>query len=570
MAFCSKRYPKPFRPQTTFDQEGYPLYQRRDNGITVWKNNVQLDNRWVVPHNLAVLKKYQAHINVEACNKTYLIKYLFKYVNKGPDRAKVKQYAPSTDTHTQSVPNHTASNENESQAGGVDEIAEYMKSRYLSCCEAIWRLFGFEIHGKFPPVERLYVHLPGMNFITVREDTNLGDIVDDEASQMSSLTQWFVANQQSSSGHDLTYCQFPNRYTWDGTSKLWTVRRRGFKLGRLRYVHPSAGETFFLWMLLMVVKGAKNYEDVRTHAGILYPTFREACQARGLIGDDTEWSFIFDEAVLWATPYQLRNLFMTILVYCEVGNVRALFDRYWKYMADDITYRLRVAIDNPSYVPLDIVLQAALMKELAHMFCNNGLSIATYDLPQIDNALADASGNRLILEELSYDKTQLAIDSANMQMQLNQEQRHIYNLVIEAIHSRQSFAYFISGHGGTGKTFLWTAILATLRSQDHIVIAVASCGVASLLLPGGRTAHSRFKIPLDIHENSLCAIGRGTMLAGLLARASLIIWDEAPMSHRYCFEALDRSLHDILSVDDPTKASQLFGGKPILFGGDFR
>lgn len=87
---CSKRYPKPFRPHTSFDQDGYPLYRRRDNGITVWKNNIQLDNRWVVPHNLSVLKKYQAHINVESCNKTYLIKYLFKYVNKGPDRTRVR------------------------------------------------------------------------------------------------------------------------------------------------------------------------------------------------------------------------------------------------------------------------------------------------------------------------------------------------------------------------------------------------------------------------------------------------------------------------------------------------
>ena len=86
---CSKKYPKPFRSETSFDPDGYPLYRRRNDGIVAWKNNVQLDNRWVVPHNLDVLKKYQAHINVEACNKTYLIKYLFKYVNKGFDCAKV-------------------------------------------------------------------------------------------------------------------------------------------------------------------------------------------------------------------------------------------------------------------------------------------------------------------------------------------------------------------------------------------------------------------------------------------------------------------------------------------------
>jgi hypothetical protein len=261
---------------------------------------------------------------------------------------------------------------------------------------------------------------------------------------------------------------------------------------------------------------------------------------------------------------------MTILVYCDVRNVRALFDKYWKYMADDITYRLRAAINNPSYVPVDTILQPALMKELAHMFCNNGLSISAYDLPHSSVASAQATSNRLILEELSYDRTQLAVESVHMHMSLNVQQRQIYDQVIQAVYRRQPFAYFVSGHGGTGKTFLWNAILATLRSQDHIVLAVASCGVASLLPPGGHTAHSRFKIPLDIHESSTCGIGRGTMLAGLVTRASLIIWDEAPMSHKYCFEALDRSLRDILSTEDPKNGSLLFGRKPILFGGDFR
>lgn len=82
---CTKNYPKPLRSETLFDPAGYPLYRRRNNGIIVRKNNVEFDNRWVVPHNLSLLKKYQAHINVEACNQTYLIKYLFKYINKGFD-----------------------------------------------------------------------------------------------------------------------------------------------------------------------------------------------------------------------------------------------------------------------------------------------------------------------------------------------------------------------------------------------------------------------------------------------------------------------------------------------------
>jgi hypothetical protein len=80
-----------------------------------------------------------------------------------------------------------------------------------------------------------------------------------------------------------------------------------------------------------------------------------------------------------------------------------------------------------------------------------------------------------------------------------------------------------------------------------VELTVASSGVASLLLPNGRTAHSRFKIPIDTDELSVCEIKRGTKLAQLLAQTDLIIWDEALMTNRQCFEAFDRSLRDILS-----------------------
>jgi hypothetical protein len=97
--------------------------------------------------------------------------------------------------------------------------------------------------------------------------------------------------------------------------------------------------------------------------------------------------------------------------------------------------------------------------------------------------------------------------------------------------------------------FLWNAIITHLRSEKKIVLAIASSGVASLLLPKGRTTHSRFKIPFVLNETGVCSIKRGTMLAELIKVSTLIIWDGAPMTHRHCFEALDRTLLDILSKE---------------------
>ena len=86
---CSKNFPKSFQDETITDDFGFTIYRRRNDGRHVVKNGVKLDNRNVVPYNMDLLKKYNAHINVEWCNKSNMIKYLFKYVTKGSDRAKI-------------------------------------------------------------------------------------------------------------------------------------------------------------------------------------------------------------------------------------------------------------------------------------------------------------------------------------------------------------------------------------------------------------------------------------------------------------------------------------------------
>ena len=93
-------------------------------------------------------------------------------------------------------------------------------------------------------------------------------------------------------------------------------------------------------------------------------------------------------------------------------------------------------------------------------------------------------------------------------------------------------------------------ILAYIRSHDNIALTITSSGITSILLDGGRISYSRFKIPLDIVHDSTCAVTRQSHLAELLRRTKLIIWDEAPAQHRYCFEAVDRTLRDIRGIDE--------------------
>ncbi|XP_031120314.1 uncharacterized protein LOC116023453 [Ipomoea triloba] len=119
-------------------------------------------------------------------------------------------------------------------------------------------------------------------------------------------------------------------------------------------------------------------------------------------------------------------------------------------------------------------------------------------------------------------------------------------------------------------TFVWKALSAKIRAQGDVVLNVASSGIASLLLLGGRTAHSRFAIPIAVTEDSTCNISQGSDLAQLLITTKLIIWDEAPMMHKHCFECLDRTLRDLMRVQDCNSGSKTFGGKTMVLGGDFR
>ncbi|GJX71909.1 hypothetical protein Tco_0309080 [Tanacetum coccineum] len=116
--------------RSSVDSEGYPVYRRRDNENHVDMTGHKLHNGYDIPYNAMLLKRYQCHINVEWCNLTGSIKYLFKYINKGPDRVSAELYETVTTADGQQIEKP------------VDEIKAFYDYRYLSACEAAWRIFG--------------------------------------------------------------------------------------------------------------------------------------------------------------------------------------------------------------------------------------------------------------------------------------------------------------------------------------------------------------------------------------------------------------------------------------------
>ncbi|KAH9536763.1 hypothetical protein CY35_16G016600 [Sphagnum magellanicum] len=164
---CKKQNPRKFQSKTVTDVNGYPIYQRRDTGHTILVHGIELDNRWVVPHNVYLSMKYDAHINVEVCNNIRAVKYLFN------DNATEKNMVET------------------------DEIKKYFDCRYVSASEASWRIFKFDMHERFPIVERLQYHLPNMQMVLFNDDDDLQEVATWSAISRTMLTEWFKTNQES-------------------------------------------------------------------------------------------------------------------------------------------------------------------------------------------------------------------------------------------------------------------------------------------------------------------------------------------------------------------------------------
>ncbi|XP_042972765.1 uncharacterized protein LOC122304568 [Carya illinoinensis] len=323
-------------------------------------------------------------------------------------------------------------------------------------------------------------------------------------------------------------------------------------IGRIVTANPFEGERYYLRMLLNHIRGATSFEKLRTVNGVVLPMYREAATSHGLLNKDSSLEDCLEEACLYQIPSSLRHLFSTILVYCNPTNPKELWERFEKEMSTDFLIR------NVS----STVVRKMVLQDIASTLESMGKDINMYRFVPADIFYSqDEFTNREIDNERVVT---IPTEDLLASQVLNSEQKNAYDLILHTLVSNKADAFFVDGPAGTGKTFLYRALLAEIRSKNMIALATVSSGVAASILPGGRTAHSRFKILLNAHKSSTCNVSKQGNLAKLLRLAKLIIWDEAPMSTKHSIEALDKMLQDINDTDLP------FGGKVIVFGGDFR
>ncbi|CAL1360160.1 unnamed protein product [Linum trigynum] len=290
----------------------------------------------------------------------------------------------------------------------------------------------------------------------------------------------------------------------------------------------------------------------------------------GFLAKDDEWHDCLKEVSQWASGTKMRRIFVTMVAYSQVSNVKELWEKNWELLSDDIQHYQRSLLNRPElHLSPDETKELCLI-ELEKLFHKIGKSLVDIPGMPIPNCNTFDRANRLLAEELSYNRSSMSTEFEKNFPKLNHDQRVAYDQIMESINTNNGKCFFIEGFGGSGKTFLWKVISAKLRSEGRIVLCVATSGIAALLMDGGRTAHSRFRIPIKLNPTSTCDIYQGSDVADLHQNASLIIWDEAPMAHRNAIEALERTLRDIMRKHNKNNLTKPFGGMTVVFGGDFR
>ncbi|XP_062541344.1 uncharacterized protein LOC134209376 [Armigeres subalbatus] len=355
---CSKKYPRALIGETVTGNDGYPLYRRRstdDNGRTaivkVNRQNIEVDNRWIVPYSPLLSKTFEAHINVEYCNSVKSIKYICKYVNKGSDMA---------------IFGVDSANAN-------DEVTQYQMGRYVSSNEAFWRIFSFAIHERHPTVVHLAVHLENGQRVYF---TTQNAIQRADRPPSTTLTSFFSMCQSDPFARTLLYAEMPRYYVWNQSSKTFQRRKQGAPveghpnvfstdaLGRIYTVHPSNDECFYLRLLLVNVRGPRSFQDLRTVDGQLCATYREACQRLRLLENDAHWDHTLADAVLSSRPNQIRSLFSIIISTCFPSMPIDLWEKYKDDMTEDILHRMRLTTSNPQLeIGVEIYNEALILIE---------------------------------------------------------------------------------------------------------------------------------------------------------------------------------------------------------------
>nr|GEV31895.1 hypothetical protein [Tanacetum cinerariifolium] len=264
--------------------------------------------------------------------------------------------------------NNQTENENDDEV--VDEINDYYDCRYLSSCEACWRILGNKIHYRFLAVERLPFHLLGQQQVVYEDDDDISDAINKLSVSSLKFLGWMECNKTNDLAKTLTYVEFPTKFVWKAEEKVWQERKRGYAIGRIHYVPPLIGEAYYLRILLHKQKGPEDWDKIM-----------EAC------GE------------------YVRKEFARLFTSNIVSRPDLVWNETWRLMCDDIKYEQHKLLNYP-------VMGVAL--------------IVSSGMPLPDMEFIRNHTNILIHDELCYNKDELVTEHETLFSNLTSEQKNVY------------------------------------------------------------------------------------------------------------------------------------------------
>ena len=228
----------------------------------------------------------------------------------------------------------------------------------------------------------------------------------------------------------------------------------------------------------------------------------------------------------------LRDLYVTILIYCQPSNPKELFEKHYQEWTDDFIYRAEKKGKIYSEEELRTLVCLDVEERLQNRefsLTNFGITLPTLEQIQMVQSYDIDQLPRIVKEELEFDWQEMKELAIIKCEQYTPEQYAIHNTVMEHLHQNKPLYLFIDARGGCGKTFLLNGILAAVRSSEPngaIALAMATTGIAANLLMLGRTFHSRMKVPITSPtKEQIFPITGQSGLAELIKRAKLLIID---------------------------------------------
>jgi len=447
----------------------------------------QIDNSWIVPYSPLLLEKFDCHINLEIVSSVAVVKYVYKYIYKGPHKAMVTVVAATRD-------------EDGGEEVGPqprDEIQEYLDAKWIAECEALWRGLSNPVILRDPAVMRVPLHLENQQPMFFAPGEAEG--VAATAPKETKLTAFFSLRQAPDHGKspattDLLYAEIPRYFTWQTKTCKWRRRRRGVQrssedtpamISRVPGLHPSMGDVYYMRLLLYRVRGPGSFVDFRTYESFVHPTYKDACAARHMLATNAVSDTTLTEAASWKMPAALRELFASLVALNSPADVPDMLQKHYTTLSEDMTYRLAsrqaqgLDLDDTEDGLRRIVLLDIEKHMRARSSClqDYQILIPAARVGEDGEALevlgeapppARSAGGQALAEQLPGSRDDLLAAVAHRVPTLQPDQKVVWDAVSECIDSSTAKFFFLDAPGGPGRTYLAETLLNYTRGSGNI------------------------------------------------------------------------------------------------------